>query len=456
MTTELAPPHNPQAEESVIASLLVDPTAMDMLGEIVTSADFHREPCGWAFSAARELWKRNETINEITVAHELSRAGFLEKAGGISFLSRIVSELATPIGAEHYAGIVHRDATYRSLITAGSQIVRLAYQGGPDLDGTLRRSETLLQSVAGGAEAPGIVSVARAVSEFWEVGEMHQAGVSFSVRSGFPSLDAITGGWQSGNLIIVAARPSVGKSALLLNFARNAAIGQNARIVICTLEMSHREWAVRLLARESGIDSRLLVPAGMSELEERRAMSATGELSGLNIQLADASTQTPNSLRAAVRRGAALMGGVDLVLVDYLQLMGGDGRGHENRNAIVTEISRGLKTLAGDFNVPVVAAAQLSREVERRTPAIPMLSDLRDSGSIEQDADVVTFLYRPRPEKGKRPSGLVKLLVAKNRNGPLATAWLRMRPATSLFEELDVPAEEQDEEYQEAIPGWAR
>lgn len=440
--TEVLPPHDYEAEASVIASLMVDPTALDIVGEIVSASDFQRQQNEWIFDACRTLWARNETVNQITVAHELSRSGKLEDCGGLPYLSRLVSELPTPIGVEHYAGIVKRDATYRALITAGSQIVQDAYKGGADLEAVLRRAESLVQSVSGASQQPGMATIAAAVSQFWEVGSMATAAVQFSVRAGFPALDGLVGGFQSGNLIIIAARPSKGKSALLLNLARNAAVAQNARVVICTLEMNRREWAVRLLSHETGIDSRHMRADILSDEQSYIAMKATERLSGLNVMLADSTSQTVANVRAMVRRGAATMGGVDLVLVDYLQLMSGGGR-FDNRNAEVTEISRGLKMLAGDFNVPVIAAAQLSREVERRHPPIPMLSDLRDSGAIEQDADVVAFLHRPDKEgESGVPGNLVKVIVAKNRNGPLGSVWLYMTPETSRFVEVGGREEE--------------
>ncbi len=429
-----SPPVDVDAEQSVIASLLVDATAMDAVATIVDAADFHRDQHRWAFEGCRSLHQRNETINQVTLAHELARAGRLDDCGGPAWLSRIVAELPTPIGVEHYAGIVRRDSTYRSLITAGSEIVRLAYAGGPDLQGALERSESLIRSVAGATSEPGLVSLARAVEEFWEVGDMHTADIRFSVRSGFSAIDALVGGFESGNLVIVAARPSTGKSALLLNFALNAARGQNARVVIATLEMNRREWATRTIARDSGIDSRRLRPGCMTDIEERRAMNSTAALAGLSVELADATSQSATKLRSEVKKAAAKMGGVDLVIVDYLQLMHGERRG-ANRTEEVTEISRGLKVLAGELNIPVVAAAQLSRAVEARTPPVPILSDLRDSGAIEQDADVVVFLYRPETDDG-RPGEMVKAIIAKNRNGPLGSVWMRMTPATSAFVEI--------------------
>jgi replicative DNA helicase len=433
-TLEMAPPHDFEAERSVVASLMVDPTALDVVLDLIDSADFLQEQNRWTFEACRAIWHRNEAVNQVTVAHELSRAGKLDECGGLPFLSRLVADLITPVGVEHYAAIIKRDATYRKLITAGSQIVSDAYKGGPDLEAVLSRAESLLQSVNGSANQAGMATIASAVTQFWEVGSMATADVQFSVRAGFPHMDGLVGGFQSGNLIIIAARPSKGKSALLLNLARNAAMAQNARVVICTLEMNRREWAVRLLSRESGIDSQHMRADVLTDEQQFVAMKATERLHGLNIMLADQTSQTVAQVRSMVRRGAAAMGGVDLVLVDYLQLMSGGGR-FENRNAEVTEISRGLKKLAGDFNVPVIAAAQLSREVERRNPPIPMLSDLRDSGAIEQDADIVMFLHRPDKEPGI-PGDIVKVIVAKNRNGPLGAIWMRMRPETSAFEEL--------------------
>jgi replicative DNA helicase len=300
-----------------------------------------------------------------------------------------------------------------------------------------------------------LVALRTLLDEFWDTPGINApfAGTIGSVRSGFMDLDQLLGGFHRSDLVICAARPSVGKSALLLNFARNAAVSQNARVAIFTIEMAGVQLAQRLLAAESGIDASRLRLDQMSELEERRAMNATGELSGLDIYIDDSSMVTVPQLHTKLRRLKQQLGGLDLVLIDYLQLMHGGARSRDNRVQEVSEISRGLKMLARELDVPIIAAAQLSRAPEMRQPHIPMLSDLRESGSIEQDADVVMFIYREdvyvtREDWEMRnfdqpyPEGITKLIVAKHRNGPTGVVHLRFRNNLSRFEDLMVLEEE--------------
>jgi replicative DNA helicase len=455
VSADKLPPYDIEAEEACIAALLVDDEAIGRIEGLVQAEDFYRDQNRWAYEACLALWSRNESINQVTLAHELSRRERLDDVGGLPYLSRIVAELATPIGIEHYAGIVKRDATYRAMITAGSQIVQLAYQGGPDLDGAIGRAENLLMGVRQSQRLGDLVPLRELLDQFWETPGIDSVltGTIGAIRSGFMDLDSLLGGFHRSDLLVLAARPSVGKSAMLLNFARNAAVGQNARVAIFTIEMAAEQLAQRLLASESGIDASRLRLGQMSEIEERRAMNATGELSGLEIYIDDSSLVTIGQLQTKLRRLAQQIGGVDLVLIDYLQLMQGAGRSRDNRVQEVSEISRGLKMLARDLDVPIIAAAQLSRAPEMRQPHIPMLSDLRESGSIEQDADVVMFIYREDIYVSKEewetrnfdqpyPEGITKLIVAKHRNGPTGTVHLRFQRNLSRFEDLMVVEEE--------------
>jgi replicative DNA helicase len=452
---EKLPPFDVEAEEAVIASILVDEEAIGRVEGVVQPEDFYRDSNRWAYEACLALWQRNETINQVTLAHELSRRDKLDDAGGLPYLARIVGELATPIGVEHYAGIVKRDETYRAMITVGSQIVQVAYQGGPDLDGAITRAENLTMQLRQSQRMSDLVPLRDLLDDFWETPGIDApfAGIIGSVRSGFMDLDELLGGFHRSDLIVVAARPSVGKSALLLNFARHGAIGQNARVAIFTIEMSGEQLAQRLLASESGIDASRLRLGQMSEFEERRAMQATGELAGLDIYIDDSSVVTVPQLHTKLRRLKQQLGGLDLVMIDYLQLMHGAGRSRDNRVQEVSEISRGLKMLARELDVPIIAAAQLSRAPEMRQPHIPMLSDLRESGSIEQDADVVMFIYREdiyvsREDWEMRnfdkpyPEGITRLIVAKHRNGPTGIVHLRFRSNLSRFEDLMVLEED--------------
>jgi replicative DNA helicase len=385
----------------------------------------------------------------------LSRRGKFDDVGGYPFLSRIIGDLPTPIGVEHYAGIVRRDFMYRTMITVGSQIVQVAYQGGPDLEGAITRAENLVMELRTSHRAGDLVPLRQYLDEFWEGQGIDRpfAGTIGAVRSGFMDLDTLLGGFHRSDLCILAARPSVGKSSLLLNFARNAAVAHNARIAVFTIEMKGEQIAERLLASESGVDGTRIRLHQFNDADEQRLMHATGILHGLEIYIDDSSIVTVAQLQAKLKRLAQQIGGIDMVIIDYLQLMQGDRRHRDNRVQEVSEISRGLKMIARDLDVPVIAAAQLSRAPEMRQPHIPMLSDLRESGSIEQDADVVMFIYREdiyvtREDWETRnfdqpyPEGITKLIVAKHRNGPTGVVHLRFRNHLSRFEDLMVLEEE--------------
>ncbi|HEX8714996.1 MAG TPA: replicative DNA helicase [Solirubrobacteraceae bacterium] len=455
VTAEKLPPFDVEAEEAVIASLLVDEEAIGRVEGLVQPEDFYRDQNRWAYDACLALWSRNEPINQVTLAHELSRMSRLDDVGGLPYIARITTELATPVGVEHYARIVRRDATYRAMITVGSQIVQMAYQGGADLDGAISRAENLVMGMRESQRMGDLIALRSLLDEFWEKPGIDSvlAGSIGAIRSGFMDLDTLLGGFQRSDLIVVAARPGVGKSALLLNFARNAAVAQNARVAVFTIEMASDQLVHRLLAAESGIDVGRIRLGQRTEQEEHRLMNATGELHPLEVYIDDSSVVTISQLQAKLRRLTQQLGGIDLVIIDYLQLMHGSGRYRDNRVQEVSEISRGLKMLARDLDVPIIAAAQLSRAAEMRQTHVPLLSDLRESGSIEQDADVVMFLYREdmyvnrddwesREPDGIYPQGLTKLIVAKHRNGPTGQVALHFRSHLSRFEDL-MPVDEE-------------
>jgi len=454
--TDRLPPHDIEAEEAVIASILVDSEAIYKVAPILQPDDFFREKNAWAYEACMALWERNETINEVTVGHELARRDRLEQIGGLSYLSRLVTELPTPIGVEHYAGIVKRDAVYRRLIEAASRISQMAYGGGPDLDGTLARSENLLLSLSTGKRLSDFVHIRDVLDGFWEGPglEALKGGLQGNIRTGFMDLDTLLGGLKRADLIVLAARPSLGKTSLALNIARNAAVGQNAKVAIFSLEMAAEQLVQRLLASESGVDSTRLRLGVHTEAEERRVMNALGILSAIDVYVDDSAVQRVTEIRSKALRLHRDQG-LDLVIVDYLQLIHGTERG-DNRVQEISLISRSLKELARELDVPVIAVSQLSRAPEMRSPHIPMLSDLRESGSIEQDADVVVFIYREdvyvrkedwemsHPEGSPYPAGDAQIIVAKHRNGPTGTIHLRFRQKLARFEDLLLRDEGED------------
>lgn len=467
---ERLPPHDVEAEEAVIASLLVDPEAIYKVAPALSPQDFFREQNAWAYEACRALWDRGEAINQITVSHELARSGRLEAAGGAAYLSRLVTELPTSVGVEYYAGLVQRDATYRKLITAASQIAQMAYQGGADMGDVLARSETLIAAVRQGETLRDFVPIRELLKGYLESAEAATGALAAQARAvttGFSDLDTLLNpGLKRGDLVILAARPSLGKTSLALNFARNAAMRQQANTAIFSIEMASEQLVQRLLALESGVDSTRLGFGQHSERDERHITQALGTLSELPIFLDDSAMLTVAEMRAKARRLdlelAAKRGsdhGLDLAVVDFLQLMQSGAR-NENRVQEVSFISRSLKQLARDLDVPVVACSQLSRAPEARATHIPQLSDLRESGSIEQDADVVMFIYREsayirrgewqsmHPDRPARsyPEEDVQIIIAKHRNGPTGTIHLRFRQKIARFEDLLVRQEQWEEE----------
>jgi replicative DNA helicase len=448
---EKLPPHDVVAEEAVVASILVDAEAIYHVSPILKPSDFFREKNGWVYDACLELWQRDEAINLITVAHELARKERLEDVGGQTYLADIIRRLPTSLGAEYYAGLVKRDSTYRGLIHAATAIAQMAYEAPADVDRVFARAEELLQRLRGGENFRDFVHISQLLQAYLDQDADELARQSLAtIRTGYADLDTLLGGLKRSDLVIVGARPSVGKSSFALGIARNAAVVQKANVVFFSLEMSSEQLAVRLLSSESGVDSTRLRLGQQTELEERRIIRATGVLSDANIWFDDTPVLTAAELRAKARR---LHGekGLDLIVVDYLQLMAGEGSSHrqENRVQEISYISRTLKGLARELDVPIIALAQLSRAIENRHPRTPMLSDLRDSGSIEQDADVVMFLSReemyvtleqwlqqnPQMPAEAYPKGVAQVIVAKHRNGPTGSVELRFRERLAKFED---------------------
>jgi replicative DNA helicase len=448
VVAERLPPFDVDAEEAVIASLMVDEDAIYKIQSVVRPEDFYREQNRWVYEACLALWERNEAITQVAVAHELTRRGVLEDAGGPGFLSRVVAELPTAVGAEHYARLVQRDSIYRGLIGATRQIAEMAYEGGPRLEIVLSRAEELILALRSGDKLRDFAHIRQLLEQYLETPgiDAPAAGPVVHVRTGFVDLDTLLGGMKRSDFVVVAGRPSLGKTSLALNIARNAAIGQGARVAIFSLEMAADQLAQRLLAGESGVDSTRLRLGEHTEAEERKIMHAMGVLADAEIYIDDSAVQRVMEIRAKAHR-LHREHPLDLIVVDYLQLVQGLGGRNDNRVSEVSDISRALKALARELDVVVVACSQLSRAPEQRVPHIPMLSDLRESGSIEQDADTVIFIYREEvyvndeqwqamhPER-PFPEGIAQIIVAKHRNGPTGNVHLRFRKHLTRFEDL--------------------
>jgi replicative DNA helicase len=445
------PPNDNDAEEAVIGSLLIDGAAIFQIADFLQPADFYYEPNRWLYEAAVALYKDDVAINQVTLAQELSRQGRLETCGGAARLSYLISVCPTSLDVEHYARIVYRLSVMRQLISAGDRIAAIGYEAGPDVEESMARAEGLLFKLRRGQGASDLTHIRQVLDKYFE--ETPEATGEKAERlpyvlSSFAGLDEFLGGFQRSDLVIVAGRPSMGKTSLALNIARNAAVEHRACVALFSLEMARDSLVLRLLSSESGVNSRRVKFGQHTEDEERRVIEATGVLSEAPIYLDD----TP-MLRMAEMRSKALRlnyeRGIDMVIIDYLQLMQGEGTGRgENRVQEISYISRSLKALARELNAPVLAVSQLSRAVEWRASHEPQLSDLRESGSIEQDADVVLFIYRDEyyykseeewvaahPDR-EYPREEADVIIAKHRNGPTGRVKLRFRHNLARFESL--------------------
>jgi len=446
--SEKLPPHDLDAEEAVIGSLLIDGTAIYKIATFLGKEHFYHEQNQWLYGACLSLYQRNEAINQITVAQELARQEKLESCGGAAYLSHLISICPTSLDIEHYAQIVYRLSIMRGLISAAGQIATIGYEAGPDVGTSLGRAEDALFKLRHGQGAQDFTHIRQVLDKYFEVTptpEMEgypQEAMPY-VLSNFVGLDELLGGFQHSDLIIVAGRPSMGKTSLALGIARNAAVEQKACVAFFSLEMAQEALVFRLLSGESGVNSKRVRFGLHTEDEERRIMEATGILSEASIYIDDSPQMRVSEMRSKARR-LNFEHPLDLIIVDHLGLMQGDGR-VENRVQEISYISRSLKALARELNVPVLAASQLSRASEWRASHIPQLSDLRDSGSIEQDADVVLFIYREEyyykteeewqtqhPDK-EYPREEADIIIAKHRNGPPGQIKLRFQHNLAKF-----------------------
>jgi replicative DNA helicase len=455
MAEEKLPPHDVEAEEAVIGSLLIDPDAILKIAVSLKSEDFFSETNRVIYQACLSIYQRpNEVINQITVAHELVRQDKLEQIGGAAFLSHLISNVPTSLHVEYYAQIVSDTAVMRRLITAARQIEALGYEASPDVEASLNDAEDILFKVRVRQGFRGLVPIREVLGQYFE-GSVPpttiRAGEIPHILTGFIALDDSLGGLQRTDLIVLAAKTSLGKTSLALNIARNAAINQKACIALFSLEMSRDAVVQRLLASESGVDSKKVRLWYFSEKDERKIMEASGILSEAPIYVDDSPVLRVVDIRSKARR-LHFERGIDLIIIDYLQLIQGDGK-NETRVQEISKITRALKTLARELNVPILALSQLSRAVEARPSHVPQLSDLRESGSIEQDADLVIFIHREdlnfSPEDWSRlhdienepyPRGVADIIIAKHRHGPLKKIKLLFVENITKFDNVQAEA----------------
>ncbi len=423
------PPQSVDAEMSVLGALMLDREAMYRVADILSVRDFYKPAHQLIYEAMLDLFKTHEPIDVLSVSTRLREKSILEDIGGSSYLTTLVNLVPTASHVLHYAKIVNKKRVLRDLIDASYHIAELGYKEENAVEELLDEAERRVFSISQSSLQQEFLSVKDALDDAWErIDMLHKGdGAMRGVPMGFPDLDSITSGLQKSDLIILASRPSLGKTSLALDIARNAATKSKTSVGIFSLEMSREQLIDRLIAAQAGIDLwRLRNGRLSSEGDDNdfvRIRDAMEELSQAAIYIDDAAMPTVMQIRAMSRRLQAEHG-LGLIIVDYLQLIKGHDRA-ENRVQEVSEISRSLKALAKELNVPVLALSQLSRAVESRTDAIPKLSDLRESGSLEQDADLVMFIYREdKVKKNSERRNMADILIEKHRNGPTGRAEL--------------------------------
>jgi replicative DNA helicase len=428
------PPQSLEAEQSVLGAILIDRDAIIEVAEFLRPDDFYRQAHGIVYRAMIELFERREPIDVVTVAESLERTNDLEASGGRAFLSELSTQTPTAVHAVQYARIVERKAVLRNLIGAAGKIAGIGYEDPAQVQEAIDRAESELFAVSNRRVTTGFAHLRELLHDAYDrLDYLHaHRGEISGIRTGFADLDTLTTGFQKSDLIIIAARPSIGKTSLALNIAEHAAVHERKSVGVFSLEMSKEQLVLRLLSSVANIDSQRLRTGFLEELDFTRIAPAMNALSEAPVYIDDTPNITTMELRTKARRLQA-ESGLDLLVVDYLQLMQSSTTTRDaNRVQEVSEISRGLKALARELSVPVVALSQLSRQPEMRESKEPRLSDLRESGSIEQDSDLVLFLWRDK-ERGADDQAtdgeVINLKLAKHRNGPTGEIklWFRKR-----------------------------
>ena len=435
-------PHNLEAERSVLGAILIHNDAFNVAAELVDSGDFFRDAHRRVFNTMVDLNERGQAIDLVTLKDELARSGDLDDVGGAAYIAALVDGVPRSTNVEHYARIVKERATLRNLIQSANRILGMAYRAEEDADTLLDQAEQEIFSIAEGRIHTGFVPLSDLVQGSFTAIEQLQEhkGLVTGVPSGFVDIDNLTSGFQPADLIIIAARPSMGKTSFVLNVAQHVGIKTDRSVGLFSLEMSKEQLFMRMLTAEAEVDSHRFRGGFLSERDYGRLSTALGRLADAKVFVDDSAGLGVLEMRAKARRLKAEYG-LDLLVIDYLQLMQGRGR-FENRTQELASISRALKALAKELDVPVLALSQLSRAPEARSDRRPQLSDLRESGALEQDADVVLFIFReeqydPTPEN----ENLAELIVGKQRNGPTGTVKLAFLKQHTRFANLS-PAQE--------------
>lgn len=428
-------PHSREAEEAVIGAVLINPEAYYDVAQFLSGDDFYIHRNKWIWEAFVALHDRSEAIDLVTVTEELDQKGHLADIGGAAYITKLINNVPSSLHAEAYGHRVEETAIRRRMLLAANQIAKLAYEENLTLDTVMDDSEKAIFNVSQRRTTQDLQPIRSVLSDYFDrMEELSQRDEALvGVPTGFLDIDKMLGGLQPSDLLIIAGRPGMGKTGFLLSAVKNAALTHKKHVAVFSLEMSNEQLVQRIIAQETGINSTRLRSGKLDPDEWLLFTQAIEVLTETQIFLDDTPALTPLQLRTKCRR-LHLEYKLDLIVVDYLQLMGGDIRS-SNRVQEVSDISRNLKILARELNVPVLAAAQLSRAVEQRTDKRPVLSDLRESGSLEQDADIVMFIYRPEVyEEDSQFKNLAEIIVAKHRNGPTGDVQLVFRKNLAKFE----------------------
>jgi len=434
-------PHNLEAEKCVLGAILINNQSFNQAAEVIDAGDFFRDAHRRIFEKMVLLTDRNDPVDLVTLKDELTRSGELDEVGGPAYISGLTDGVPRSANIEHYAKIVREKSTLRRLIQSATDVAARAYDAEEDADDLLDEAERVIFQIAEGRLRSGFVRVGELVDSGYQLIERLQAqkGLVTGVPSGFVDLDEMTSGFQKSDLVIVAARPSMGKTSLVLNMAVNCAVEAGKSIGIFSLEMSKEQLFMRMLTSESRVDAHRFRGGFLGEQDYARLVDAFARLHDARIFIDDTPAVGILEMRAKSRR-LKLEHGLDLLVIDYLQLMQGRGR-FENRQAELASISRSLKILAKELEVPILALSQLSRAPETRGDHRPQLSDLRESGALEQDADVVLFIFREEMygaegERNLETEGTAEIIIGKQRNGPTGAVRLAFLKQYTRFENL--------------------
>ncbi len=433
------PPHNMEAEQAVLGAIFLEPESMSTASELLVPSDFYRASHQRIFQVMMQLSDRGEPIDLVTVTTALSNAKLLDDVGGVSFLSDLANAVPTAANIGYYTKIVEEKALLRRLIRTATDIVTESFSKEDEVEEVLSEAEKNILEVSNRKNSGAFKNIKDVLIEVYDnIEQLHQNNAEVTgIPTGFRDLDKITSGFQRNDLIIVAARPSVGKTAFALNIAQNVAIKTDENVAIFSLEMGAEQLVNRMLCAEGNIDAQRLRTGHLESEDWGKLTMAMGSLSNAGIFIDDTPGIRVNEIRSKCRR-LKQEHGLGMILIDYLQLIQGSANSKENRQQEVSEISRSLKGLARELNVPLIALSQLSRGVESRQDKRPMMSDLRESGSIEQDADIVGFLYRDDYyDKESEKQNIIEIILAKQRNGPVGTVELAFVKEYNKFVDLD-------------------